>query len=215
MISSDLSDPHGIRKRRSALGWTERDLARRAGVPYQRVQALERASPAGKTPYSRYLSEVIKALDVGEGSPSAGIPPNTRFGPSPVTGEMPVYAKRPNQSGGMELTGLIAGWMRVPRQMANVTDGYGVQVWSSNMAPKYRPKDILIVNPQSPPRREGGVIVMSEDRSDVCIGEYVGETEEEWIIERFGNSPEVKHLPKSEYPVIHAIVCVSTDLISI
>lgn len=56
------------------LGWTERDLARRAAVPYQRVQALERASPAGKAPYSRYLARILEALDEGDDHPTPAAP---------------------------------------------------------------------------------------------------------------------------------------------
>ncbi len=190
-----------------ALRWTERDLARRAGVPYQRVQALERASPAGKSPYSRYLADVLRALDEGEGNPSALLPPNPRFAAAPVAGEIPVYAKRP---GGMEI-----GMMRLPRSMAHVQGAYAVQIWGSSMTPKYHPKDVVIVNPTAPPRPFGGVLAMNEDRSDVCIGEFVSETDDEWIVARFGAAPEVRHLPRKDYPIIHAIVAVSTDLVSV
>jgi hypothetical protein len=62
-----------------------------------------------------------------------------------------------------------------------------VQIWGSSMSPKYHPKDIVIINPMAPPRPFGGVLAMNEDRSDVCIGEFVSETDNEWIIARFGS----------------------------
>ena len=74
MNDLNFTDPHGIRRRRMALDWNERDPARRAGAPYQRVQALERASPAGKMPYSRYLDSILQALDEGEGHPAPAAP---------------------------------------------------------------------------------------------------------------------------------------------
>lgn len=211
MDAYEMNDPHGIRGRRVALGWSERDLARRAGVPYQRVQALERVSPAGKSPYSRYLDDVLRALDVGEGNPSAPIAANPRFALPSSTGEMPVYAMRPNQTGGME-TGVMIAMMRKLVSFVHVPGAYAVQIWGSGNAPKYHPKDIVFVNPIAPPRPFGGVIVMSEDRADIHLGEYVGETDDEWIIQQFGAHPAEKRLSRAAYPVVHAIVCVSTDL---
>lgn len=203
-------DPHSIRQRRLTLGWTERDLARRAGVPYQRIQALERPSPAGKAPYSRYLPDVLRALDEGEGNPRSPLSANPRFVP-PETGQMPVYLMRPNQSGGMEMTGAVIAMMRKLVSMAHIPGAYAAQIWGSGMAPKYHPKDIVFVNPIAPPRPFGGVIVMSEDRADVHIGEFVHETADEWVIKQFGDNPAEKRLSRATYPVIHAIVSVSTD----
>jgi hypothetical protein len=215
MDAYDLNDPHGIKRRRSALRWTERELARRAGVPYQRVQALERPSPAGKPSYSRYLADVMRALDEGEGNPAAPLMANPRFAALPVKTEMSVYAMRPNQTGGMDITGRVAGTTRVPRSMAHVEDAYAVQIWGSGMAPKYHPKDIVFVNPIAPPRPFGGVLVRSEDRSDVHIGEFVSETADEWIIAQFGIARSEKRCSRADYPIIHAIVAVSTDLVAI
>lgn len=205
-----LDDPHGIRSRRLALGWTERDLARRAGVPYQRIQALERPSPAGKSPYSRYLPDVFHALDEGEGNPAALTRANPRF-PEPAAAQMPVYLMLPNQSGGMEMTGAVVAMMRKLISMTNIPGAYAVQIWGSGNAPKYHPKDIVFVNPIAPPRPFGGVIVMTEDRTDVHIGEFVIETADEWVIKQFGEHPAEKRLPRAAFPVIHAIVAVSTD----
>jgi antitoxin ParD1/3/4 len=91
----NLTDPHGIRSRRIALDWTERELGRPACVPYQRVQALERPSPTGKPRYSRYLARILHALAEGEGHPAPAAP-DIRSVVTPAVGE----AQRMNVSVG-------------------------------------------------------------------------------------------------------------------
>src|SRR5271166_741654 len=67
--SAMIDDPHGIRKMRKSRGWTERELARRAGVPYQRVQSLEVPTKKGGVPYSRVLPRIMAALGNGAAHP--------------------------------------------------------------------------------------------------------------------------------------------------
>lgn len=228
-----VRDPYGIKARREALlwddgsVWTQDDVAALAGCAPQDVGALER----GERSNSKHLNNILDVLAKAERGAvtrtARRILPrkqrrSSRFSdvPSvPAVVEMKIYAMQPNGKGGMMMSD-TGTKMRIPRSMLNIPDPYAVRFWGSGMFPKYLSGDILLINPIAPPRPQGGVIVMNEDREDVHIGEFIVETADEWTIAQFGVIPGEKRpayaekaIPRADYPLIHAIVGVSTDLI--
>jgi transcriptional regulator with XRE-family HTH domain len=205
-IEKGQDDPHGIRAARLARGWTERELARRAGVPYQRIQSLERATPTGKATYSRYLADVMKALrGPDEWHPTE----NPRFKTATVpVGDVPVYQLRANESGGEEMTANVIGVARRVPVVDNVKDAYALQIRGKVMLRRYLPGDVVVVNPVGIPRQGSGVVLMTEDRGDVQIGEYVSETDTEIELKFTGAEVRLARFPRSKFTVMHSICAV-------
>lgn len=223
--------------------WTQDDVAAIAGgnCNKQDVGQLERGE---RTDKSGYFESIMQALEDGENGvavrPDKGARRSPRAQPAtwkdwlqggdrtaigprkpmfpPLRGktkkiDIPIYRMQPK--GRNMRIGLAFERVALPRLLEHVQDAYAVEVWGSGMAPKYHPRDIVVVNPDAPPRPLDGVLVMTEDREDIHIGQYVGETADEWIIEQFGSTPGEKRLSRADYPIAHSIVMVSTNLITI
>ena len=201
-----IDDPHGIQRAREARGWTERELARRPGVPYQRIQSLEKATPKGGKTYSRYLPQVLAALE-SDAAPAD----NPRFKTVGLPNDLPVYALRPNQSGGVEKTATIVASVPRPNKVRSVPDAYAVRVWGSDMAPKYRPGDDLAVDPIAPPRPQCGVLLISKEKHVVEIGDFVAEGADLWMVQKFGETPATMTFSRLDYPIVHVVCGVYPD----
>lgn len=195
-------DPHGVRKARLARGWNERELARRSGVPYQRIQSLERAFPTGKAAYSRYLSDVMRALKGPDDAPGSTERFKSMAGPAD---DVPVYQLRTNEAGGEEMTATIIGYARRPPAVDLIADAYALQVRGRTAGSKYRPGDWIVVNPAGIAHPSSGVVLMAEDRGDVKIGEYVSETDTEIELLCWG---DMVRFPRSDFPTLHVVCAV-------
>lgn len=197
-------DPHGIRRMREARGWNERELARRAGVPYQRVQYLEKLTPHGEPPTSKYLPRILAALQDGLPAPSTK---PTR--PLNLGDALPVYALRINaSSGGIEMPGLVIDTVSRTDNVSLISDAYALQMRLADMEPMYRPSDVLIVNPIGIAQKETGVVLSQNDHHDVQIGEFVADRPDVWVIRKYGAEPRDVELKKADYPLCHTVAAV-------
>ncbi|NBO20152.1 MAG: S24 family peptidase, partial [Proteobacteria bacterium] len=59
-----------------------------------------------------------------------------------------------------------------PHYLAHVKDAYAVYVVGDSMAPMYRPRQLLFVNPYKPPVSGSGVVITLADGA-VLIKEFV------------------------------------------
>jgi hypothetical protein len=127
--------------------------------------------------------------------------------PHAVNGDVLIYQLRKNEDGDDEMTANIIGFARRPPAIDTVAEAYALQIRDRRMAPKYRPGDIVVVNPAGIPHPLSGVVALSENRLAVCIGEYVSESDTEYELSFCGDGATCR-LPKSRYPLLHSICAV-------
>jgi hypothetical protein len=140
---------------------------------------------------------------------------NPRFKTVGLPNDLPVYALRPNQSGGVEKTATIVASVPRPNKVRSVPDAYAVRVWGSDMAPKYRPGDDLAVDPIAPPRPQCGVLLISKEKHVVEIGDFVAEGADLWMVQKFGETPATMTFSRLDYPIVHVVCGLSRPLKSL
>lgn len=102
----------------------------------------------------------------------------------------------------------VARWVIRPDNLAHVTDAYGVQAREVDMRPMYRPGDVLIVNPRLAPRVEDGVLLLSDDKTSVQIGEFVSQDADTWVVKKYGDNPQTVTFPRVDFPACHPVCLV-------
>lgn len=198
-------DPHGFRARRERLGLSQHELARRAGIDFQRVQFLERSTPSGRPSFSKYMPLVENVLAEVEGL----VPTPTNKSAPPIAGRVPIYALRLNaQSRRLEMTGGVSqlGTVARPDVVEFVHDAFAVEVRLNDMAPRWRPGDILVLNPLRAPRVTAGVMLLSDATDEVDLGEFVSEAGDVWTLQKYGETPAQITVERARFPLIATVV---------
>jgi hypothetical protein len=199
-------DPHGIGAAIKARGLSQRAAARLAGenVDFQAVQRLFYSTPSGKPTYSQYLPRILAALDIVGANEVVNADKPLNF-----KNDVPVYGLLPDDGhAGIAMSENVVAFEQRPHSLANSPHAFGVRMRGYFMAPLYRPADTLLVDSDLPPRVETGVILSNRERNRVFIGEFVSETNSEWIVKWFGNEPTSISVKKSQYPECHCVVAI-------
>jgi phage repressor protein C with HTH and peptisase S24 domain len=204
-----------IRSAREARGWSQEDLASRAGTNQQTVDRLER----GVTHHSRYLPSIADALsltlsDVGIAASVRAEPitairePVLPLGPV----DFPVHAAAQGGSRGeLILSAEPVEWAPRPGILQRVADSYGVIIHGESMVPEFEPGDIVFVHPHLPPLRDVPCLFYREKYGEAqgLIKRLVRFTEDTWHVRQW-NPPKGEEatftLSRREWPRCHRIV---------
>jgi transcriptional regulator with XRE-family HTH domain len=202
-------DPHGIKAAREARGLSRKAIERQTGVPFQRVADLERTTAAkGAVPISRHLPTVLAFLGMDSSLFPVPVPvPKFQTVEITKTDNLPVFPLRLrwDRQGG-EMQDDLVSFVERPAALRGVRGAYAARVWLDDMEPRFRPGDIIVIDPVSPPRHGSGVLLMSEDRQRVQMGDFISETSDLWTIQKFGSTPGIAEFSRTIYPVVH-VVC--------
>ena len=178
-----------IKAKREQLGWSQEDLARRAGTSQQNVDRIE----SGAVKHSRYLPQIARALDLVPLLPTepaaSGVRPTPQF-----LGEtdLPVYAAAEGGPGDMVVSTDPIEFVTRPWFLKNVKEGYAVVVTGESMVPVYEPGDLVIVNPRLPAiRGKNAIFVSGEERGEfkATVKRLERSTPSEWHVRQW-NPPE-------------------------
>lgn len=211
-----------IRQRREALGWSQADLAQRAGTNQQTIDRLER----GETKHSRALSSILDALrlpfvdavsipDQSKLNRVAGsaalTPPQYRpkSGPSilrpPLGKNLPIYGSQPSSEGFRRTLDPVDWWVR-PYPIESVNDAYALIVPDETMAPAYRAGDIVLMNPHTPARiGDEATFSTGDDPCTFKLGLLREHTYNGWKIETF-NPAGSQFLPGETWKTADVII---------
>jgi transcriptional regulator with XRE-family HTH domain len=141
-----------IRSRRTLQNWSQKELAQRAGVSQQLINALE----AERVRSSKFIRDIAAALgcSLSDLEPSyGGMAEDTRtiIGADGRSGELPIFAATQTDAGSVVVSDQSIDFIDRPQPLLNVRGGYGLIVADNIMFPEYEIGDFALVNPHLPP----------------------------------------------------------------
>lgn len=172
-ISSRILD------RLAALGLSQREAARRAGIPESTLRNIlvgVTDSPRGAT-----LSGLARALNTtevwlmrGEQEPPPVSEVRVANGvsvpaPASLPKDVPVLgtaAGSEHGKGAFQLTTDIVDYVRRPAGLLGAADAFALYVEGESMSPKFEPGDLVFVHPHRKPR-PGDYVVIEEPETEV------------------------------------------------
>lgn len=91
-----------------------------------------------------------------------------------------------------------------PHSLLNVRDAYSIYTIGDSMTPRFRPGQLLHINPYKPPQPGTGVVVIKTDNA-VLIKEFVRRSETTLYLKQYCPAAELKY-PLNEIRDIHIVV---------
>jgi phage repressor protein C with HTH and peptisase S24 domain len=166
-----------VKARRTAKGWTQKQLALAAGYGQTGIDQIEQGTVVGprrwhgiadalEIPREEFRQAMLQsAKDTPRQRVSRALPelrPNARVGgPANFSArQIPVYGQAVGGAFGEYIfNGEAVDWAPCPPLLDNVAEAYAVFVDGESMAPRYDPRDTLWVHPSKPPRPGDDVVV--------------------------------------------------------
>lgn len=201
-----------IRQAREALGWSQADLAERAGTTQQTVDRIE----SGQTQHSRATPAILRALGLESdqtATPDIKLEPARLISGEQLVGErdLPVFSSAEGGDGALILSTDPIDWVKRPAPLANVKGGYGIYIVGESMIPRFNPSEIALVHPHLPYRPGVDVVLYRGDVQDhhAVVKHLRGATATRWKLTQWnpaeGESQDFE-LDRSEWTVCHVIV---------
>ncbi|HSK39944.1 MAG TPA: S24 family peptidase, partial [Arenibaculum sp.] len=96
-------------------------------------------------------------------------------------------------------------WVAVPDYLKNARDSYGMYVVGESMMPRFRPQQLLYVNPYKPPAPGSGVVVVKTSKA-VLVKEFVRRAPMGILVREY--RPETREfvIPLEELEAVHTVV---------
>jgi phage repressor protein C with HTH and peptisase S24 domain len=194
-----------IRKER---GLSQQALASLIGVRQNTIAAIE----TGATKKTRYLADLARALRVDVAELDSDLTKPNRFVGSDRgtigARDLDLYGSTEGGEGVVVVTRFPVDRTWRPPPLVNVRDGYALTVVSESMSPVIRPGDMLLIHPHLAPRRDDSCVFVRNRGGALhaALGEYRGETKENWLVRTYQPSQREFQLEKGDWQRCHVIV---------
>jgi transcriptional regulator with XRE-family HTH domain len=207
-----MSLASNIRTRRAQLNWSQKELAAKAGVSQQLINALENGSVRS----SKFIHEIALALGcaIADLDPKYGT--TIDHGSSIIDrdgrhGELPIFSAAEAAVGSVVVSMEPVDFIDRPAPLENVRGGYGLIVASNFMFPEFETGDFALVNPHLPPLPETTCLFYSEEKNGTLakLRRLIQITPSDWYVKAW-NPPEgievEKILPRATWLKCHRVV---------
>ncbi|PWC81216.1 transcriptional regulator [Azospirillum sp. TSH100] len=211
-----------MRELRQAAGLSQEKLAELAGTSQPQINKLETgqrkmtvdwavklAGPLGVEP------AVLLGLDLPAASGTAARPARPPLPPLlraaavpqvPATASMPVRAAaRGGVDQEMFLEDGPIDWIARPDYLKNARDPYAMYVVGESMMPRFRPAQLLHVNPHKPPAPGAGVVMVKCNKA-VLVKEFVRRGTDVVILREYRPADREFSVPLEEIDTLHTVV---------
>lgn len=195
-----------IREFRAARGWSLQRLADASGTSKSQIDKLEKgerrltvdwmvrlAKPLGCDP-----RELMDAEALGAAVAAALSPINPEL--IPVRG-----ATCGGEKQDMFLAAAPVDHVPRPYYLAHARDAYAIYVVGHAMAPMYRPRQLLFVNPYKPPSPGNGVVIIDQ-KGAVLIKEFVRSKPNGVVVREYQPTQRDFTVPQADIASLHAVV---------
>jgi transcriptional regulator with XRE-family HTH domain len=207
-----------IREAREKRGWSQKDLADRAGVSQVAIAKIE----SGATMHSKFLPRIaqILALDLADldhtlqgAAPGEGRPllrEESRPFLNEVRPDFRIYASAEGGPGEIIRSSEPIDFIPRPSHLVHVRDAYGLLVTGSSMAPEYKHGEMAIVEPSLPVMPDEVHIFYAEKDGEAraTIKHLRRVTADRWLV-RQHNPPEGMAadfaLSRKEWGIAHRV----------
>lgn len=197
---------------RARLNWSQKDLAAKAGVSQQLINAMENGSVRS----TKFINEIALALGcaIGDLDPKYGA--NIELGSSISNqdgrhGELPVFGAAEAAVGSVIVTLEPVDFIDRPAPLENVRGGYALIVANDFMFPEFETGDFALVNPNLPPLPNSTCLLYSEEKNGTLarLRRLTHMTPTQWHVKAW-QSPEGHEseliLPRASWLKCHRII---------
>lgn len=218
-----------MRELRQAAGLSQERLADLAGTSQPQINKLETgqrkmtvdwavklARPLGVEPTALLGLDAPSSAPAGMFAPPpretagrtgrAAVPPPLRT-PTAGAGEpMPVRAAaRGGVDQEMFLEDGPIDWIARPDYLKNARDPYAMYVVGDSMMPRFRPAQLLHVNPHKPPAAGAGVVVVKRNKA-VLVKEFVRRGADGVVLREYQPAAREFIVPLEDLDTLHTVV---------
>ena len=207
-----MSLASNIRTRRAFLNWSQKELAQRAGVSQQLINALE----GERVRSSKFIREISIALGctIADLDPNYGVVDesgNSIVNAAGRHGDLPIFGATEAAVGSVIVSDEAIDFINRPDPLLQVRGGYGIIVANSFMFPEFDLGDFALVNPHLPPIPNTTCIFYSEEKEKTIgrIRRLLSVSPTGWNVEAW-NPPEgfdaTVELPRETWQKCHRVV---------
>ncbi|KAA0583663.1 helix-turn-helix domain-containing protein [Azospirillum sp. B21] len=211
-----------MRELRQAAGLSQEKLAELAGTSQPQINKLETgqrkmtvdwavklAQPLGVEP-AVLLGLDLPAVPAAARPARPAMPPLLRTPPAGMqqaqAASMPVRAAaRGGVDQEMFLEDGPIDWIARPDYLKNARDPYAMYVVGESMMPRFRPAQLLHVNPHKPPAPGAGVVVVKRNKA-VLVKEFVRRGPEAVVLREYQPADREFTVPLEDLDTLHTVV---------
>ncbi|CAO3407431.1 XRE family transcriptional regulator [Azospirillum largimobile] len=208
-----------MRELRQAAGMSQEKLAELAGTSQPQINKLETGQRKMTVDWAVKLAQplgvepaVLLGLDLPAAPMAArpAMPPLLRTPPvgtqAQAAASMPVRAAaRGGVDQEMFLEDGPIDWIARPDYLKNARDPYAMYVVGESMMPRFRPAQLLHVNPHKPPAPGAGVVVVKRNKA-VLVKEFVRRGPEAVVLREYQPADREFAVPLEELDTLHTVV---------
>ncbi|MCM8734330.1 LexA family transcriptional regulator [Azospirillum sp. A1-3] len=211
-----------MRELRQAAGLSQEKLAELAGTSQPQINKLETGQRKMTVDWAVKLARplgvepaLLLGLDVPAVTPATPRParpalaPLLRTAPAPqaqAAASMPVRAAaRGGVDQEMFLEDGPIDWIARPDYLKNARDPYAMYVVGDSMMPRFRPAQLLHVNPHKPPAPGSGVVVVKRNKA-VLVKEFVRRGTDAVILREYRPADREFAVALEDLDTLHTVV---------
>ena len=211
-----------MRELRQAAGLSQEKLAELAGTSQPQINKLETGQRKMTVDWAVKLAGplgVEPAALLGLDGPAAhapqlrparpALPPLLRAATVPQTQTAASMPVRAAARGGVDQEMFLEDgpidWITRPDYLKNARDPYAMYVVGESMMPRFRPAQLLHVNPHKPPSPGAGVVVVKRNRA-VLVKEFVRRSPDAVILREYRPADREFSVPLEEIDTLHTVV---------
>jgi transcriptional regulator with XRE-family HTH domain len=207
-----MSLANNVRMRRARLNWSQKELAAKAGVSQQLINAMEN----GAVRSTKFINEIALALgcSIADLDPKYGS--SVELGDSVIDldgrhGELPIFGAAEAAVGSVIVTMEPIDFIDRPAPLENVRGGYGLIVANDFMFPEFEIGDFALVNPHLPPIPNSSCLIYSEEKNGTIarLRRLTHITPTEWHVKAWNppeDYPQETVLPRASWLKCHRVV---------
>ncbi len=197
--------PNNIRVFRQKKQWTLQQLAEACGTTRSQIDKLEKGQRRLTVEWMVRLAKPLgcdpRDLPAGafQGT-SGGAPSEGEDLDLPILGAVFVKGQQ-----NLQLTREPIDQTKRPSFLAHTRDAYAFYMVAQDMAPMYRPRQLLFVNPHKPPLCGCGVVVLETD-GQIVVADYVGQDQGGVRVRSYAPKMKERIIPFERIAALHSIV---------
>lgn len=211
-----------MRELRQAAGLSQEKLAELAGTSQPQINKLETGQRKMTVDWAVKLARplgVEPALLLGLDMPAApaavarparpALPPLLRAAPVPPAQAAVSMPVRAAARGGVDQEMFLEDgpidWVARPDYLKNARDPYAMYVVGDSMMPRFRPAQLLHVNPHKPPAPGSGVVVVKRNKA-VLVKEFVRRGTDAVVLREYRPADREFAVALEDLDTLHTVV---------
>lgn len=194
--------PNNIRVFRQKKQWTLQQLAEACGTTRSQIDKLEKGQ---RRLTVEWMVRLAKPLGCDPRDLPAGLF-ESHAGQGEIAADLPILGTLFSQGRkSIQLTREPIDRTPRPSFLMHTRDAYAFFMVAEDMAPMYRPRQLLFVNPHKPPMGGCGVVVLGTD-GHITVADYVRQDDGGVRVKTYAPKMKERVIPFAGIAAIHAIV---------